>query len=291
MNKKFGAILMALLVGVALLSALMLKNDLREVIDDVEIQVIFKQKQMLNAIIDNMVKVEGGTFTMGATSEQGSDAYDYEYPIHQVTLGDYYISKYEVTQSVWKDLMGYTPAPNGDQWCSYYGIGADYPAYYISWNDAQNFIAKLNALTDKTFRLPTEAEWEYAARGGNKNQGYKYSGSDTIADVAWYYDNAGSIDRGLLDYGTHLVGTKIPNELGIYDMSGNVYEWCSDRYSAYYTNGAQTNPVGPTVGSGRVLRGGCWNNNLRCCRVSCRDFFSPNTRINLIGFRLVLVQN
>ena len=215
-----------------------------------------------------MVYVAGGTFTMGATSEQGDDAYDSEKPTHSVTLSDYYIGKYEVTQAQWRAVMGSNPSNF---------TGDNNPVEYVSWNDIQDFISKLNEQTGKNFRLPTEAEWEYAARGGNKSNGYKYSGSNTIGDVAWYDDNSGSK--------THAVGTKQPNELGIYDMSGNVYEWCSDWYGGYSSD-SQTNPTGPSSGSYRVLRGGSWNRSAGCCRVSNRNGSSPDNRYNYGGFRL-----
>ena len=151
--------------------------------------------------------------------------------------------------------------------------------YYISWNDCQEFIKKLNAMTGKNFRLPTEAEWEYAARGGNKSRGYKYSGSNNIDDVAWYGDNNGGE--------THPVRTKQANELGIYDMSGNVYEWCQDWYGDY-SSATKTNPKGATTGSRRVLRGGSWLNIAGYCRSSYRYNNSPDYRYSHLGFRLVL---
>ena len=230
----------------------------------------------VNGISFEMVYVEGGSFDMGATTEQGSDAYDSEYPVHSVTLSDYYIGRCEVTQELWLAVMGSWPgtAPSNS-----YGVGANYPAYYISWNDCQEFVAELNRLTGRTFRLPTEAEWEYAARGGNKSRHYKYSGSSNIDDVAWYWNNSGK---------THAVGTKSPNELGIYDMSGNVYEWCSDWYGSY-SAGAQTNPQGPSSGTYRVLRGGSWNYNASYCRVSNRNYNDPDFSFNGLGLRLVLV--
>ena len=244
---------------------------------------------------DEMVLVKGGTFMMGATSEQGtSDPDDNEYPTHQVTLSDFYIGKYEVTQQLWEYVMKYSgtcadgstmSAYASDVWLgsnpsSSYGVGAYYPAYNVSWEDIVNiFIPRLNKITGRTFRLPTEAEWEYAARGGNKSQGYKYSGSNTIGDVAWYTSNSSSM--------THPVGTKAPNELGIYDMSGNVWEWCSDRYGSY-SSSSQTNPTGPTSGSNRVIRGGSWGNDARRnCRVSNRGTYSPVHRDSYVGFRLV----
>ena len=230
----------------------------------------------VNGVSFEMVYVEGGSFDMGATTEQGSDAYDSEYPVHSVTLSDYYIGRCEVTQELWLAVMGSWPgtAPSNS-----YGVGANYPAYYISWNDCQEFVAELNRLTGRTFRLPTEAEWEYAARGGNKSRHYKYSGSGNIDDVAWYWNNSGK---------THAVGTKSPNELGIYDMSGNVYEWCSDWYGSY-SAGAQTNPQGPSSGTYRVLRGGSWNYNASYCRVSNRNYNDPDFSFNGLGLRLVLV--
>ena len=230
----------------------------------------------VNGVSFEMVYVEGGSFDMGATTEQGSDAYDSEYPVHSVTLSDYYIGRCEVTQELWLAVMGSWPgtAPSNS-----YGVGANYPAYYISWNDCQEFVAELNRLTGRTFRLPTEAEWEYAARGGNKSRHYKYSGSSNIDDVAWYWNNSGK---------THAVGTKSPNELGIYDMSGNVYEWCSDWYGSY-SAGAQTNPQGPSSGTYRVLRGGSWNYNASYCRVSNRNYNDPDFSFNGLGLRLVLV--
>lgn len=243
---------------------------------------------------DEMVKVEGGTFTMGATSEQGSDYDSDELPTHQVTLSDYYIGKYEVTQKLWEYVMSYSgtcadgssmSAYASDVWLgsnpsSSYGVGDYYPAYYVSYNDIVDiFLPRLNKITGKTFRLPTEAEWEFAARGGKQSKGYKYSGSDNIGDVAWYYENSDE---------THQVGTKEPNELGIYDMSGNVWEWCSDWYGSY-SSSAQTNPTGPSSGSSRVLRGGSWSSNARNCRVSIRGSNYPASRRDYNGFRVVLV--
>ena len=242
---------------------------------------------------DEMVFVQGGTFTMGATEEQGSDYDSDELPIHRVTLSDFYIGKYEVTQLLWEYVMKYSgPCADGstmsadasDVWLgddssSEYGVGNDYTAYYVSWKDIVNiFIPRLNKITGKIFRLPTEAEWEYAARGGNKSKGYKYSGSNTIDDVAWYDDNSSTM--------THPVGTKAPNELGLYDMSGNVWEWCSDWFGEY-SSSSQSNPTGPTSGSRRVYRGGSWGSIADGCRVSYRNRRTPDLRYNSLGFRLV----
>ena len=226
----------------------------------------------VNGVSFTMIKVEGGTFNMGATSEQGSDAESDEKPVHSVTLSDYYIGETEVTQELWEAVMGSNPS---------YFKGSQKPVEQVSWNDCKEFITKLNKLTGKNFRLPTEAEWEYAARGGNKSKGYKYSGSNTIGNVAWYTDNSSSK--------THDVKTKTPNELGIYDMSGNVYEWCEDWYGNY-SSGSQTNPTGPSTGSYRVLRGGSWINYAKYCRVSHRSSINPDYRFNDYGFRLVLSQ-
>ncbi|MBQ2838529.1 MAG: formylglycine-generating enzyme family protein [Muribaculaceae bacterium] len=249
-----------------------------------------------------MIAVEGGTFTMGATAEQGtSDPWDDESPTHQVTLSDFYIGKYEVTQQLWEYVMKYSgtcadgstmSAYASDVWLgtnpsSSYGVGNYYPAYYVSWEDIVNiFIPRLNKITGKTFRLPTEAEWEYAARGGNKSKGYKYSGSNTIGDVAWYGDNAYDVGSSSSNYGTHPVGTKAPNELGLYDMSGNVWEWCSDWYGSY-SSIAQTDPSGAGSGSYRVLRGGSWYYPAQYCRVASRDYGTPGGRFDYRGFRLV----
>ncbi len=234
----------------------------------------------VNGVSFTMKLVEGGTFQMGATSEQGNDADSDEKPVHSVTLSNYYMGETEVTQALWKAVMGTEPSYNGG-WVNDNGRGNDYPAYRVSWNDIQEFVTKLNRFTGKQFRLPTEAEWEYAARGGKRSNGYKYAGSSNIGSVAWYTDNSGSK--------THPVKGKNPNELGLYDMSGNVWEWCQDWYDSY-SNSTQTNPIGPSNGSFRVLRGGSWGNIARHCRVSIRFSDDPDIRDFSIGFRLVLPQ-
>ena len=228
-----------------------------------------------------MVHVDGGTFTMGGTAEQGNDVQVRERPIHQVTLSSYSIGQTEVTQELWQSVMGSNP--------SYFTGDLKQPVEMVSWNDCQTFIAKLNELTGKNFRLPTEAEWEYAARGGNKHQGYKYSGSNNIDDVAWYYDNSyapGYSDLNL-NFIIHAVGTKAPNELGIYDMSGSVHEYCWDWYGEYSSE-AQTNPTGPSSGSLRVSRGGGKASKYYSCRVSSRVYASPETNYSHTGLRLAL---
>ena len=218
-----------------------------------------------------MVYVPGGTFTMGATSEQGSDAWDDEKPAHSVTLRSYHIGQTEVTQALWTAVMGSNPSEfRGDR----------RPVESVSWNDCQTFISRLNAKTGKNFRLPTEAEWEYAARGGHSG-GSKYAGSENISNVAWYDDNSGGE--------THNVATKSPNGLGIYDMSGNVWEWCQDWYGNY-SSSSQTNPKGPSNGDFRVNRGGSWSHGrlARYCRVSFRGNYTPSLSNFNLGLRLVL---
>ena len=224
-----------------------------------------------NGITIDMVKVEAGTFKMGATSEM-KKPFKWEKPVRQVTLtNDYYMGKYEVTQALWQTVMGSNP--------SRFKGSNNLPVECVSWDDCQEFIRKLNIMTGRSFRLPTEAEWEYAARGGKKSCGYQYSGSSNILDVAWYWDN--SLD------GTHVVGMKQANELGLYDMTGNVFEWCKDWYGAYRSS-SLINPAGTASGADRVCRGGGWGSSMRCCRSSYRDYYPPNYRYGNLGFRLVL---
>jgi len=230
-------------------------------------QVTVKQ---LHAAEPEMVTVKGGTFTMGCT-DGDCDPLNRDIPTHQVTLSDFKIAKYEVTQKQWKAVMGNSSNPSKFK-------GDDLPVENVTWDDVQNFITRLNEASGKKYRLPTEAEWEYAARGGNESKGYAFSGSDImkIGDVAWYKNTSGNK--------THAVGTKAPNELGIYDMSGNVAEWCSDWY-AVYTADSQTNPAGPATGAFRVFRGGSWGDT-RECRVASREGDKPSYRSNTCGFRL-----
>ena len=225
----------------------------------------------VNGVTFTMVTVEGGTFTMGATAEQSSDAYDDEMPAHQVTLSSYCIGETEVTQALWQAVMGSNP--------SYFTGDLNRPVECVSWNNCQIFISKLNELTGKTFRLPTEAEWEYAARGGNCSQDYKYAGSNDVGEVAWYSGNSSSK--------THPVATKAPNELGLYDMSGNVWEWVQEWYGSYSSE-SQTNPMGPASGSVRVDRGGGWGSNASRSRVSHRSNYNPAYSTSDLGLRLAL---
>lgn len=245
-----------------------------------------EQMFTVNGVRFKMIRVDGGTFTMGATSEQGSDADSDESPTHRVTLSTYYIGETEVTQALWQAVMGQKPTSDGSQWSSTYGLGNNYPAYYVSWNDCQEFIRKLNSLTGQSFRLPTEAEWEFAARGGNESRGYKYSGSNALSNVAWYWDNIPSQESGTAGYGTQNVATKSPNELGLYDMSGNVWEWCQDWYGNY-SSSSLTNPMGPSSGSYRVHRGGSYAYDAGGCRVSNRGIMAPGGR-GILGLRLAL---
>ncbi|MCH5178055.1 MAG: formylglycine-generating enzyme family protein [Prevotellaceae bacterium] len=197
----------------------------------------------VNGVSFVMVAVEGGTFEMGS-----NEGMRHLQPVHSVTLSSYYIGQTEVTQALWEAVMGENP--------SFYFKGGDLPVDYVSWDNCQEFVAKLNELTGENFRLPTEAEWEFAAKGGNKSKGYTYSGSDEIDNVAWYIENC--------NQRPHSVGTKEANELGIYDMSGNAWEWCQDWYG-FYPDSEQTNPTGPASGSLKVQRGGCWLGDAKSC--------------------------
>ena len=218
----------------------------------------------VNGVTFTMKLVEGGTFQMGATPEQGKDACNDEKLVHGVTLGSYYIGETEVTQALWNAVMGINQNDlNGD----------NMPMGGVSWNDCIEFVLKLNLLTNRNFRLPTEEEWEYAARGGKKGNGYKYSGSNSLDDVAWYNGNSNGK--------AHAVKEKYPNELGLYDMSGNVWEWCGDWYKSY-------NAQNFSDGSHRVLRGGSWGRSSEYCRVSSRYGSIPDNRLVSYGFRLCM---
>ena len=228
------------------------------------------KKCLVNGVPFTMIYVEGGTFMMG-TQEKWCEGNAHEHPSHSVTLDSYYIAETEVTQELWEKVIGNNPSNIKS---------LQHPVESVSWNDCQKFIKKLNALTGKKFRLPTEAEWEYAARGGCKSKGYMYSGSDNLNEVGWYW--------GTIDLTTEDVATKKPNELGIYDMSGNVYEWCQDWYGDYSPL-PQTNPQGPSEGSYHVCRGGCMCLPGYCCRVTDRGLFQPDDNMkSCIGLRLAL---
>ena len=219
-----------------------------------------------------MVKVEGGVFEMGCTGEQASDCEENEKPSRRVLLSDFYIGKYEVTQAQWRSVMGSDPPnlafPGCDQ-C---------PVERVNWIDIQKFIQKLNNKTGKNYRLPREAEWEYAARGGKLSRGFKYAGSNVLGNVAWFSDGSSR---------THPVGEKGGNELGLYDMSGNVLEWCQDWYGGY-PNNSQKDPIGASSGAMRVYRGGSWSDNTKSSRVSKRNGIAPTSSAHNLGFRIAL---
>ncbi|MBR5147045.1 MAG: formylglycine-generating enzyme family protein [Bacteroidales bacterium] len=229
----------------------------------------------VNGVTFTMVAVEGGLFAMGAQNvdpnepNYDSEAWDREAPVHLVTLSDYYIGETEVTQELWEAVMGTQPS---------HFIGDKKPVEQVTWYNCQSFVMKLNQLTGMKFRFPTEAEWEFAAKGGNKSEGYYYSGSDDINDVAWYAAEGKK---------TREVKTKMPNELGIYDMCGNVMEWCYDLFGDY-TSDHQVNPTGSTSGTDCMVRGGCCLSDATYCRTTVRSFFHPGGQSYGIGFRLAL---
>ncbi len=258
--------------------------------------------------LNNMVFVEGGTFMMGS-----NDGEDHEKPVHKVTINSFYMGKYEVTVNEFKKFMdetgyktdaekqGYSypygvipKKKNGVTWrcntqgCIYPLLECNYPVIYVSHHDAVNYCKWLSRKTGENYRLPTEAEWEYAARGGNKSRGYKYSGSDNPDEVAWYWDGTSEgCEPGLIPLITHPVGQKKPNELELYDMSGNVCEWCNDWYDKnYYSNSPSSNPRGPIKGIYRVLRGGSLDAVYSVCSVNFRESRSPRTNEYSIGFRV-----
>ena len=246
-------------------------SSLKQQVSDLKSREMEEKVLTVEGITFQMIHVEGGTFMMGA-NEEDSEAYTDEQPAHQVTLSSYSIGETVVTQALWEAIMGNNPS---------HFKGADRPVERVSWDDCQDFIRKLNEKTNRKFRLPSEAEWEFAARGGNKgkNNSYKYAGSNTIGNVAWYDDN--SKDK------THPVAQKQPNELGLYDMSGNVWEWCQD-WHGRYSNNSQTNPMGPESGDERVVRGGSWNYSARRCRTSYRYNRTPSYHFINLGLRLAL---
>jgi formylglycine-generating enzyme required for sulfatase activity len=212
-----------------------------------------------------VVFVEGGTFKMGSSTGDS-----WEKPVHSVTLNAFNIGKYEVTQAQWESVMGTNP--------SYFKNCDNCPVESVSWNDVQQYITKLNSQTGKSYRLPTEAEWEYAAKGGKSSKGYTYSGSNDLNSVAWYHENSGRK--------THSVGGKQANELGIYDMAGNVREWCSDYYGNYNRH-SQTNPTGASWAESIIVRGCSWSPRDNCS-VSARWRGGSDQREFDFGFRLVL---
>lgn len=218
-----------------------------------------------------MAPVKGGTFIMGAR-DIDNNAYNEEKPPHQVKLSDYYIGQTLVTQELWQMVMGNNPS----NW-----KGNQHPVEQVSWNDCQRFIKLLNNMFHENFRMPTEAEWEYAARGGQLSRGYNYSGGNNLEDVAWFFENSAAA--------SHDVCMKHSNELGIYDMTGNVSEWCSDWFAAaYYMLSPTDNPPGPSTGSFRVIRGGNYSDRATSCRITCRSFLWPTGKLGTVGFRLAM---
>ncbi|HAI74961.1 MAG TPA: formylglycine-generating enzyme family protein [Microscillaceae bacterium] len=221
----------------------------------------------------DMVPVPGGSFMMGCSPNGLYNCWGDEQPLHRVSLSDFYISRYEITQAQWKAVMGENP--------SFFSQCEQCPVEMVSWEDCQVFIQKLNTLTGKSYRLPTEAEWEYAARGGQQSNTYPFAGSYALGQVAWFIDNA--------DGKTHPVGERQPNELGIYDMTGNVWEWCQDWFSdTYYAESPASNPTGATTGEYRVLRGGSWVSTEPYCKTTGRSDQLPAEKSIDFGFRLVL---
>lgn len=230
-----------------------------------------------------MVWVEGGSFSMGCTNEQ-SDCDSDEKRVRRISLDGYWMSTCEVTQSQWEKVMGssvYQLRDNVNSSWPLYGVGDNYPIYYVSWQEAVEFCSQLSRATGRTYVLPTEAQWEYAARGGNQGDATKYAGSNQIDVVCWYSENGGGE--------THPVGLKRPNALGLYDMSGNVWEWCSDWYSDGYSTSDLYNPVGAASGSMRVYRGGGIGYKQKYCRVTSRGALSPTRRNGSGGFRVICI--
>ena len=217
-----------------------------------------------------LILVEGGEFWMGSPDDD-PDAFDPEKPRHLVKLSSFYMGEFPVTQDLWEAVMGENPS---------YFKGPRHPVEKVSWEDAQRFIGMLNKKTKGGYRLPTEAEWEYAARGGKHSEGFRYAGSDKLKEVGWYAENSGSE--------THKVGLKYSNELGLYDMSGNVWEWCQDRWHGDYKGAPADGSAWEGEGGSRVVRGGSWSYDPRLCRVAYRYFLDPALRNGIVGFRLGL---
>ena len=261
------------------------KVDISDLTELIDLILSGNQTFVVNGVTFSMIQVEGGTFLMGATPEQGNQVSSDEMPVHEVTLSSYKIGQTEVTQALWEAVMGSNPS-------EYAGYPYN-PVERVAWKSCQLFIYKLNQLTGKNFRLLTEAEWEFAARGGNLSQGYMYAGSNSVGDVAWYYSNIPSHQPGTEGYSPQKVALKAPNELGIYDMSGNVFEFCQD-WEGSYSSEAQTNPTGPASFTGtfekspHIARGGSWAKGAEACRVSSRMGYSDQKPYYYYGLRLAL---
>ena len=238
-----------------------------------------KDQDAVKEMISNMVKVEAGTFMMGAQND--TLATSLESPAHEVAVGEFYINKYEVTQALWEAVMGKhnDKSDDFDQWEEKFGKGYNYPAYRISFNDVELFIGMLNEYTGLNFALPTEAQWEYAARGGkDANYEFIYAGSNVVTDVAWIDTISNKCSE---------IGKKYPNALGLYDMSGNVWEMCSNWYYDY-SSVCDTITSGEAYTGHKVFRGGSWNTNAQSARVTARYKQGIHYRDYNTGFRLVL---
>ena len=259
------------LLGNSVLDDIKLEGGNQEQHEDSTPKQPVKEVITVNGISFTMVQIEAGTFTMGATPEQGKDAFEDEKPAHEVSLSGYLIGETVVTQELWWAVMGSNP--------SYFQTSPRNPVEQITWKDCLEFIEKLNRLTNKHFRLPTEAEWEYAARGGHKSKGYKFAGGNILEEVAWADENSESV--------THPVAQKNANELGLYDMSGNVWEWCRD-WKGPFPAESQVDPQGPSSGTGRIFRGGSWNSSAWNCRISYRNRNSETYRSSYLGMRLAM---
>lgn len=236
-------------------------------------EISAKQVFQANGVSFTMIGVQGGTFRMGCSKREDSNADSDESPTHSVTLDSYYIGETEVTQELWEAVMDYNP--------SEFQYDNQLPVEFVSWEDCKEFIRRLNNITQKEFRFPSEAEWEYAARGGHRAISATYAGSNSISAVGWYKGNSNGI--------THPVKSKSPNTLGIYDMSGNLWEWCQD-WQGPYSSSAANNPTGPDYGSSKILRGGAWNGGPKNCRLSNRDGRTTDYASNRLGLRLALTE-
>jgi formylglycine-generating enzyme required for sulfatase activity len=228
-----------------------------------------EKKLMLAAIETSMISIDGGVFIMGCTADQGAECTQDEFPVHQVQISSFRFSKTELTQGIWKAVMGINPSGNqrSDQ----------FPVENVSYNDIDAFIERLNKISGHRYRLPTEAEWEFAARGGIKSRVTLYSGSSDPNNVSWNIGNSSNV--------SHIVGFKKANELGLYDMSGNVWEWCSDWYGVYHSS-EESDPRGSVEGTDKIIRGGSYAGAIWFCRNAIRMHYAPSYKSHFIGFRL-----
>ena len=233
------------------------------------IALTHEQKLMIKEIETSMISIEGGIFTMGCTSDQGAECTHDEFPIHQVQLSGFKLLKTEVTQGMWQSVMGNNPSLNKRS--------AQFPVENVSFTDIEKFIYILNEISSHRYRLPTEAEWEFAARGGIKSKSTLYSGSNEAQSVSWNVGNSSNT--------SHITGYKNANELGLFDMSGNVWEWCSDWYGEYHAS-EESDPRGAVDGTDKVIRGGSYSGSIWFCRNAIRMHYAPSYKSHFIGFRL-----